>query len=557
MPKRRASRKVLYLGCPEARRLPDGIPGDAEVVGAGTPEEALEHLARGDLSAVVAQPDVLRTLIDTWSDQGIILGALSEGVAITDMDGHIRWSNRAFRKLGPAVAERVMNFVQRVARRLSAGEGAITGPHRYAARERTAGGRHSEIGLTPILDLEGRPAKMVAVVLDRTAQVVLQQKIGAIEEAGRRLLHLEPESISRMAPDERLSMLQKQIITLTRNLLKFDHFRIRLRNPENNRLELVLTEGRQARDETRELHAEKEGSGITGHVAATGQPYICNDVRRDPRYLPWRAEARSSLTVPLWHKDKVVGTFNVESARPGAFGQQDLQALEIFSHYVAQALVTLQLLVAEKVSTTGQLAADVTGELAEPLNRILAAAHTLRANYVGHDEETIRQLDDVTRAVDRIRQAVRQVTDVKRPVTGTPPASTRPTPLAGRRLLVADDEPTIRKTLSEILVALGATVDLACDGDEAVTMARATRYDMVLADIRMPKKNGYEVFGEIRDVHPGLPIVLMTAFGYDPSHSIVKARSDGLKAVLFKPFKIQVLYQEIGEALGIEMELSV
>jgi len=48
---------------------------------------------------------------------------------------------------------------------------------------------------------------------------------------------------------------------------------------------------------------------------------------------------------------------------------------------------------------------------------------------------------------------------------------------------------------------------------------------------------------------------LMTAFGYDPSHSIVKASGDGLQTVLFKPFKIQILYEQISRALGIEMQL--
>jgi len=360
-----------------------------------------------------------------------------------------------------------------------------------------------------------------------------------------------------MTPEERLSMLQKQIVALTRNLLRFDHFCIRLRNPETDRLELVLTEDQKPTFENRELYAVKEGSGITGYVAATGQPYICNDVRNDPRYLPWLAEARSSLTVPLWNRDKVIGTFNVESDLLGAFGQQDLQALEIFSHYVAQALVTLQLLVAEKVSTTLELAADVTGELSEPLGNIIAAVHQLRADYIGHDDNTVRQLDEILRNVELIRQGIRQVTDVKRPVvgTGTVVAPARK-PLTARRILVADDEPTIRKTLSAILSKLGARVDIACDGAEAVEMAAIHAYDLVLADIRMPKKNGYEVFGELRDGNPELPIILMTAFGYDPAHSVVKAREKGLKAVLFKPFKIQVLYEEIGRALGIEMEVS-
>lgn len=561
MSKPSARPRILCLGDPAALRLPAESLVGLDMVCAKTRQEALGHLAAGDVVAVLGDPQVLRAMMaeeTARSDQDAVLDALTEGVCITDLQGHIQWSNRPFRDLGPEVAEMVMRFVERVTRRPGGGEQAPALRPHYAAREKTSDGRHCDLHLTPILDDRRHPAKAVAVVVDRTAQVVLQQRIGAIEEAGRRLLHLEPETVSRMTPDERLTMLQRQITTLTRNLLKFDHFRIRLRNPENDRLELVLTEGRQATDDARELRVEETGSGITGYVAATGQPYICNDAHTDPRYLPWLAEGRSSLTVPLWHKDKVVGTFNVESTAVGAFGQQDLQALEIFSHYVAQALVTLQLLIAEKVSTTDQLAADVAGELNDPLNDILAAADRLRADYVGHDPGTLRQLDRVADAVTRIRQAVRQVTDARRPVTGAPSAVTKDrTPLAGKRFLVADDEPTILATLSDILISLGADVDLARDGREAIDRGLARRYDLILADIRMPYRNGYEVFTEVRKVRPDVPIILMTAFGYDPSHAIVRARQAGLKTVLFKPFRIQVLYEEINQALGVEIELSV
>jgi len=552
------SPRILCLGDPKRLVGLDRLNLGHSLVVVSTAAEALKHLSRSQFAAVVADPRLLRPLAQAEApcDHAVVLEALNEGVAITDAAGHILWANPAFHRLGAEIAEKVMRFAQRVASRLQSGE-TVTGPTaRYSVREHSSTGQHCDITVSAIPE-DDAELHLVAVAQDRTPQVVLQQKISAIEEAGRKLLHLEPEMVRRMTPEERLSMLQKQIVALTRNLLRFDHFCIRLRNPETDRLELVLTEDQKPTFENRELYAVKEGSGITGYVAATGQPYICNDVRNDPRYLPWLAEARSSLTVPLWNRDKVIGTFNVESDLLGAFGQQDLQALEIFSHYVAQALVTLQLLVAEKVSTTLELAADVTGELSEPLGNIIAAVHQLRADYIGHDDNTVRQLDEILRNVELIRQGIRQVTDVKRPVvgTGTVVAPARK-PLTARRILVADDEPTIRKTLSAILSKLGARVDIACDGAEAVEMAAIHAYDLVLADIRMPKKNGYEVFGELRDGNPELPIILMTAFGYDPAHSVVKAREKGLKAVLFKPFKIQVLYEEIGRALGIEMEVS-
>jgi DNA-binding NtrC family response regulator len=65
----------------------------------------------------------------------------------------------------------------------------------------------------------------------------------------------------------------------------------------------------------------------------------------------------------------------------------------------------------------------------------------------------------------------------------------------------------------------------------------------------MPMKNGYEVFAAARDANPNTAVILMTGFGYDPNHSIVRARKEGLSAVLFKPFKVDQLVEEIHAAL--------
>ena len=66
----------------------------------------------------------------------------------------------------------------------------------------------------------------------------------------------------------------------------------------------------------------------------------------------------------------------------------------------------------------------------------------------------------------------------------------------------------------------------------------------------MPGKNGYEIFAVAKDKSADLPVMLMTGFGYDPNHSIVRARKEGLAVVLFKPFKVDQLLWEIYKALG-------
>ena len=64
----------------------------------------------------------------------------------------------------------------------------------------------------------------------------------------------------------------------------------------------------------------------------------------------------------------------------------------------------------------------------------------------------------------------------------------------------------------------------------------------------MPDRNGYEVFRGVRDLEPNIPVVLMTGFGYDPSHSILRATEEGMHAVLFKPIPVPRLFEVLKSA---------
>ena len=88
-------------------------------------------------------------------------------------------------------------------------------------------------------------------------------------------------------------------------------------------------------------------------------------------------------------------------------------------------------------------------------------------------------------------------------------------------------------------------------GQEAIDMIDGHEpYDLILSDIKMPKQSGYDIYAYVRQKSPDTPVILMTAFGYDPKHSIVKAKMDGLEVVLFKPFKVTALKSAIRKALS-------
>ena len=108
----------------------------------------------------------------------------------------------------------------------------------------------------------------------------------------------------------------------------------------------------------------------------------------------------------------------------------------------------------------------------------------------------------------------------------------------------------MRQTIRDVLTPLGSQVDLAGDGAAAKEMISRTRYDLVISDIKMPGASGYEVFAAAKEADSETQVILITGFGYDPNHSVVRATKHGLSAVLLKPFKVKKLLSECRSALS-------
>ena len=80
-------------------------------------------------------------------------------------------------------------------------------------------------------------------------------------------------------------------------------------------------------------------------------------------------------------------------------------------------------------------------------------------------------------------------------------------------ILVAEDYPATRSVLRTLLRGAGHTVRFAVNGEEALAQVAQKRPDLLLLDVMMPKKSGYEVLGEIRRTDAALPVILLTAKG--------------------------------------------
>jgi len=410
-------------------------------------------------------------------------------------------------------------------------------------------GEYYEVTASPVMDGDDCCHTLAAAIWDVTASRQLQQKLNAIDKAGRELVRLEGESVGKLDIPHRLALLEEKIIRYTREVLGFDKFCVRLLDKKTNRLELVLSAGLAEEAKRVDLFATPEGNGIGGYVASTGRSYICHDVKQDRRYMAGIDNAASSLTVPLLLHDQVIGIFNVESEHPSAFNEDDRQIAEIFGRYVAIALHILDLMVVERYRVTGQLANNVTNEIAGPLNDILTEASTLMEEYIGQDDMRHR-LQTICDSVGKIRDAIKHVTRAPSSLVGEKPTAPVTDPvLGGKAILVADDEPIIRQTIHDVLCKFGCNVELAKDGGEAINLIVQKKYDLILSDIKMPHKSGYDIFSVAKQTDPNLPIVFMTGFGYDPNHSVIRARQEGLSGVLYKPFKVDELVTLLREAI--------
>ena len=106
----------------------------------------------------------------------------------------------------------------------------------------------------------------------------------------------------------------------------------------------------------------------------------------------------------------------------------------------------------------------------------------------------------------------------------------------GKKVLVVDDEPFILRSLTFVLRKEGFEVSEAMNGEEAMEKIRAERPGLVLLDVMMPKKNGYEVLSEVKsdDDLKSTYIIMLTAKGQEADR--VKGLSLGVDEYMTKPF---------------------
>jgi len=115
-------------------------------------------------------------------------------------------------------------------------------------------------------------------------------------------------------------------------------------------------------------------------------------------------------------------------------------------------------------------------------------------------------------------------------------------------ILVVDDESEMRSALSHALTRNGFSVESAASGMEALVKIKKDPVSLVITDLKMPEMSGMEVLGAVKKVTPGIPVIVITAYG--SIHNAVEAMQAGAADYLLKPFSFETLEATVKKALG-------
>ena len=390
-----------------------------------------------------------------------VIEHVGEGAGLVDQNGILLWANHRLNSYPTELTKLICQHCQEAIERFNRqDEAGIPLEQRLGSRSSFRhGDHHYELMASPSSVDEANPSRVNSVtfvIWNVTVTRTLQAKIDAIDAAGSELMCIEPVTISKLNMAERLSLVEEKIVRYVNEILDFDNFEIRLLNRETGQLELVISCGIAPLKVGEVMHATETGNGISGYVAATGKSYVCSNVQQDPMYRVGLDNAASSLTVPLKLYDQIIGVFNIESFTLDVFNENDRQFAEIFGRYIATAMNILDLLVVERYTTNEELTQNMLGELSKPLGEIATQAEALR------DAKSAKQrrehLDQIVEAATGMRSRIESCAAGPRSILNAEEELHRLKPdpqMTGKLVLVADDEPNIRETLSDLLTQKG------------------------------------------------------------------------------------------------------
>jgi CheY-like chemotaxis protein len=121
------------------------------------------------------------------------------------------------------------------------------------------------------------------------------------------------------------------------------------------------------------------------------------------------------------------------------------------------------------------------------------------------------------------------------------------------RILVIDDEDSVRDILSRMLKTKGHQVVVASDGEEGIDRFKSEPFDLVFTDLGMPKLSGWEVGKTIKEINPKVPIAMITGWGVEYDRK--KLSESGIDLIVSKPFNFDQVIHLVSEAMELKEKM--
>ncbi len=152
------------------------------------------------------------------------------------------------------------------------------------------------------------------------------------------------------------------------------------------------------------------------------------------------------------------------------------------------------------------------------------------------------------RDIDAWLDSQRMRAGTRAPAQQLAPAVRPPAGTARPRVLVVDDEASIRDLLSKTLALAEYDIDVAPDGRSALERMRMYAYDLLIADLKMPGMDGLALIREAKRFKADLPVLIIT--GFSTESSAIEAVNLGVAGYLTKPFRVPQVLAAAAKALG-------
>lgn len=498
------------------------------------------------------------------SQERKILESLPIGLAVVDHNQNIVWFNRQFKEwcvMDELIGKR---FYIPLGRPEMLGPDycpfrtiRMTNKPAFTPLRQREQGRFLHMSTAPIFSPDGQISKFLVQLHDVTDQSKEELIRLRLREAGRELADISKEDILKLSQEERVNILRMKIAKYAKEILRFDTIEIRiLSNRVPLLLEPLLAIGMAEAAKQRTLYARQDDNGITGWVAYHGKSYLMEDPTEDVFYIEGIPGARSSITVPLLHHGKVIGTFNVESQQHKAFNEQDLRMLETYAEDVAVAIHTLELLSFEQKDSAFRSLEQAYVDAVPRLSHILTGCGRLQNDLSGTPQERAERGEAIDRIMDDVR-AIQEAIVLRggEVVPDEPPDLEEKFDidyeeyrmLRGKRILVIDPDSSAAVELGRILFFFGCTIEAVARGVDALKLIETTRYDAFACNVTITGMSAYDFFEKVRDQLniPYVPFIYMKGYGHDGDHVMTKAKVAGVLGYVYKPFRLPQLLRNL------------